>query len=176
MPKFSHYQGMVYRAHDPRWAFDPASGEGAKHKGGRFNSKGTKALYTSNTFEGAWDEAQLGFPNKPQPLTLCTYEVDCSDLIDLTCHLTRQALNITLGDINGNWLLKEKNRRIPKPQQIALTLIQLGAVGIIVPSFSRTARPNNANLVFWDWCEVKPHQIIVIDDNGRLPNDQRSWS
>jgi RES domain-containing protein len=64
MPKFSHYQGMVYCAHDPRWACDLASGEGAKHKGGRFNPKGTKALYTSNTFEGAWDEAQLGFPKK----------------------------------------------------------------------------------------------------------------
>jgi len=176
MPKFSHYQGMVYRAHDPRWAFDPASGECAKHKGGRFNPKGTKALYTSTTFEGAWNEAQSGFVNKPQPLTLCTYEVDCTDLIDLTCHHTRQTLSITLEDINGNWLLKEKNRRIPKPQQVARNLIQLGAAGVIVPCFSRTARPNNANLVFWDWCDVKPHKVIVIDDTGRLPNDQSSWS
>jgi RES domain-containing protein len=71
---------MLYRAHNPRWAFAPTSGRGAALYGGRFNPAGTPALYTSMRPETAWLEAQQGFPFKPQPLTLCAYEVDCDDV------------------------------------------------------------------------------------------------
>jgi RES domain-containing protein len=45
--------GLVYRAHNPRWAFEPTSGEGARMHGGRFNPKGRAALYTSPRVESA---------------------------------------------------------------------------------------------------------------------------
>ena len=32
----------------------------------------------------AWREAQQGFPFKAQPLTICQYDVDCADVVDLT--------------------------------------------------------------------------------------------
>ena len=35
----------VYRAHDPRWSWTPASGAGAARHGGRFNRRGAPALY-----------------------------------------------------------------------------------------------------------------------------------
>ncbi len=35
------FQGLAYRAHDPRWSFKPLSGEGAAVHGGRFNPKGS---------------------------------------------------------------------------------------------------------------------------------------
>ena len=38
--------GFVYRAHNPRWAFAPDSGQGAASAGGRFNPVGMPALYT----------------------------------------------------------------------------------------------------------------------------------
>ena len=61
---------MVYRAHDPKWAFDPASGDGAALHGGRFNRPRRAALYTSLDQQGAWTEAQQGFPFKAQPVTI----------------------------------------------------------------------------------------------------------
>lgn len=62
--------GLVYRAHNPRWAFAPNSGEGAALTGGRFNPPGVLALYTSLRFEIAWLEAQQAFPFKAQPMTM----------------------------------------------------------------------------------------------------------
>ncbi|WP_368373267.1 RES domain-containing protein [Roseovarius sp. THAF27] len=35
---------LVYRAHDPKWAFDPASGAGAAIYGGRYNPPSRLAL------------------------------------------------------------------------------------------------------------------------------------
>jgi RES domain-containing protein len=39
------FDGLVYRAHHPGWAYQPTSGEGAERHGGRFNRKGLTALY-----------------------------------------------------------------------------------------------------------------------------------
>ena len=44
---FSRFDGLVYRAHHPAWAFDPESGEGAKLHGGRFNRIGTACFYAA---------------------------------------------------------------------------------------------------------------------------------
>jgi hypothetical protein len=30
-------------------------------------------------------------------------------------------------------------------------------------------------MVFWDWGPDLPHLLRVIDDEGRLPQDDRSW-
>ncbi|MCY4058561.1 MAG: RES domain-containing protein [Gammaproteobacteria bacterium] len=40
-------QGVVYRAHDPRWAWSPLSGEGARRFGGRFNKAGIPTLLSA---------------------------------------------------------------------------------------------------------------------------------
>lgn len=52
------FRGLVYRAHAPRWATAPLSGEGAARHGGRFNPIGMAALYTALGLETAWTEAQ----------------------------------------------------------------------------------------------------------------------
>ena len=88
------FQGIVYRAHHPRWAYAPESGEGASRHGGRFNRPGTPALYTALRPETAWLEAQQGFAFKAQPMTMCAYDVDCADILDLTSHVTIGALAI----------------------------------------------------------------------------------
>ncbi|MFT9073247.1 RES family NAD+ phosphorylase [Gluconobacter potus] len=78
------FTGRVFRAHNPRWSFTPLSSDGAALHGGRFNPVGTGALYTSLRMETAWLEAQQGFPFKPQPLTICAYDVDSEPVLDLT--------------------------------------------------------------------------------------------
>jgi RES domain-containing protein len=87
----------VYRAHDPKWAWAPESGAGAALYGGRFNPVGIDALYTSQTFQTAWLEAQQGLPYKAQPMTLCGYDIDCESILDLTDNAVRTANGVTIG-------------------------------------------------------------------------------
>lgn len=155
------YQGVVYRAHNPRWAYTPASGEGAARHGGRFNPKGVKALYTSEDINTAVMEAQQGFPLKFQPLTMCAYEVDCTDVADLTEAPVSYDLGCAWED------LADRGQR-PPTWLLFDDLRAKGVSAIRVRSFAAGGTPANINMVFWDWAETPPHQVIVIDDEGRL--------
>nr|WP_294504853.1 RES domain-containing protein [uncultured Rhodopila sp.] len=167
--------GFVYRAHNPRWAFAPDAGLGAASTGGRFNLMGMPALYTSRRFETAWLEAQQGFPFKAQPMTVCAYEVDCEDVLDLTDPDTLEAQGHVPDDLACAW--KDLATRGIKPPTWLLVerLIANGTAGIIVPSFAAGAGAADINVVFWDWTPQPPHQVRVIDDDGRLPRNDRSW-
>ena len=105
--------GFVYRAHNPRWAFAPDSGQGAASVGGRFNPVGMPALYTALRFETAWLEAQQAFPFKAQPMTLCAYDVACEDVLDLTDTATLAVHGIAPADLACPW--KDMSTRGIKP-------------------------------------------------------------
>jgi RES domain-containing protein len=167
--------GFVYRAHNPRWAFAPDSGQGSAVTGGRFNPVGMPALYTARRFETAWLEAQQAFPFKAQPMTLCAYEVDCEDILNLTDAATLEAHKIAQDDLSCAW--KDLSTRGIKPASWAITerLVAAGIAGIVVPSFAKGAVAADINVVFWDWAPNPPHQLRVIDDDQRLPRDATSW-
>ena len=169
------FQGIAYRAHNPRWAFAPTSGEGAQRFGGRFNSKGVAALYTSLRIETAWLEAQQGFAFKAQPMTMCAYAIDCDDMLDLADPRVRVAQGIDLAELGCAWE-DLADRRQPVPSwNLATRLIGAGVAGIRAPSFAARARPDDINLVFWRWTDTPPHQVRVVDPLGRLPLDDLSW-
>jgi RES domain-containing protein len=169
------FQGFVYRAHHPRWAFSPLSGEGAARHGGRFNPPGMPALYTSRRMQTAWLEAQQAFPFKAQPLTLCAYEVDCADVADLTDPAARATLGVAAATLACAWE-DLASRRQPVPSwELARRLQAEGIAAIIVPSFAASAGQEDQNLVFWNWAETPPHRLTVIDDEGRLPRNDLSW-
>jgi RES domain-containing protein len=144
--------------------------------GGRFKSVGMPALYTARRFETAWLEAQQAFPFKAQPMTLCAYEVECEDILDLTDGAALAVHGIARADLGCAW--KDLSTRGMKPPSwaIAERLIAGGTAGIIVPSFAKGAVEADLNVVFWDWATEKPHQVRVIDDDRRLPRDARSWA
>ncbi|WP_245594217.1 MULTISPECIES: RES family NAD+ phosphorylase [Acidiphilium] len=169
-------QTIVYRAHNPRWAWAPNSGAGAATHGGRFNPVGIKALYTSRTFQTAWLEAQQGFPYKAQPMTLCGYDVDCETILDLTDKDIRAASNVTLDDLGCAW--KDlATRKIEPPSWAMMKRLAAGGVaGIIVQSFAIGATASDVNVIFWEWGDVPPCQVKVIDDAGRLPKNMSSWT
>lgn len=171
-----NFKGTVYRAHHPRWAYAPESGEGASRHGGRFNRPGTLALYTALRPETAWLEAQQGFAFKAQPMTMCGYDVDCTDVVDLTSHATIDALDVDPGDLAYPWEDMADRGETPPTWQLADRLIAGGAAGIIVPSFAHRAGPEDRNLVLWTWGKDLPHKVCVVDDHGRLPKDDRSWT
>jgi RES domain-containing protein len=171
---FIHLTNTVYRGHHPGWSFDPASGDGAKHHGGRFNPKGIAALYTSLRPETAWLEAQQGFAFKAQPLTLCGYTADCSGILDLTDPETRQSVDTDVSDLGCPWEDMNDHGVVPPSWELAERLISAGSAGIIVPSFASGATVRDVNVVFWNWSDARPHQVRVIDDEGRLPADDNA--
>lgn len=180
MPPPVDFDGIVYRAHNPRWAYRPTSGEGAARHGGRFNRKGRPALYTSLDITTAWLEAQQGFPFKAQPMTLVAYRVRCARISDLTDPATVTAAGIDPADLGCAWEDLASGGAQPPSWQLADELIRAAFHGALVPSFAPA--PNRApeapplrNLVLWQWADQPPCAVLVIDDFGRLPKDGAGW-
>jgi RES domain-containing protein len=169
------WRGLCYRAHDPKWAWAPASGAGAAAKGGRFNPVGVPALYLALTPEGMILEMGHGFAHRFEPLTVVTYEVDVEGIADLRTEADRAAEGITLNDLSCAWALDRVENRVPASWTVHRRLTAKGYGGILVPSFARGARTDMANLVLWDWGQVPPRAVIAFDPNGKLPKDQSSW-
>lgn len=168
--------GQVFRAHNPRWAFAPDSGDGAAATGGRFNRTGLPALYTSCRFETAWLEAQQGFTLKPAPLTICAYEVDCKDLADLTDPAVCVELGVRAADLACAWMDFRDRGVDPPTWTLADRLIAGGVSGIRVRSFAAGADPGrDTNVIFWRWSRTPPFQVYAIDPSGRLPRNDLSW-
>ncbi len=170
------FAGRVYRAHNPRWSFAPLSGDGAARSGGRFNPVGVPALYTSRRMETAWREAQQGFAFKAQPLTICAYEVDCTDVADLTDTATLAAYGATVAILASPWEAIFLRGGKPPTWDLARRLIANGIAAIIVPSLAPGALAADRNVVFYRWSNDPPHRVRLIDDEGRLPRDDRSWA
>ncbi|MGQ7246757.1 RES family NAD+ phosphorylase [Halomonas sp. V046] len=163
------HQGLVYRGHNPRWQHAPESGAGAVRCGGRWNPPGLSALCTSQRFETAWLEAQQGFPFKTQPLTLCTYRVDCGPMLDLCDPAIRQQVHPDPEDwLHEAWLEKALLGQPVIAWGIANRLIAMGFFGIRVPSQAQGATQRDINMVFWRWTKRAPSMVRVIDDEHRL--------
>lgn len=169
------FQGTCYRAHDPKWAFSPLSGDGARTHGGRFNCKGVPALYLALTIDGMIAEMTHGFAHRLDPLTICSYEVDVDDVVDLRDDNGRKANGVALADLGCAWAGDVANGRYPASWRIADRLIGQGRAGMLVRSFARGAKPDMTNLVLWKWGPALPHLVEVYDSSGRLPKDQTSW-
>lgn len=172
---FTRFDGLVYRAHHPAWAYDPESGDGAKVHGGRFNRIGTACFYSALSLETAWLEAQQGFAFKAQPLTICSYRAELADILDLTDSAVRDAAQATLSQLGCAWERLAGDRKPVPTWELVDRLIAIGCAGVIVPSFASRATPEDRNLVLWSWGHNPPHRLQVIDDEHRLPRDQSSW-
>ncbi|MDY6948712.1 RES family NAD+ phosphorylase [Pseudorhizobium marinum] len=167
--------GTCYRAHDPRWAFKPISGDGAAIRGARFNPKGVPALYLAASIMTAVKEANQGFAHRIDPCVLCSYEVDCCDLADLTTEEGRAEYAVEFSEISCAWALSLTQGLRPASWAIYDRLVSKGIAGILVPSFAPGSKQDDVNLVLWDWGPDLPHQVTVFDPSGRLPRDQLSW-
>lgn len=168
-------EGHFYRAHDPRWAFAPLSGEGASVKGGRFNAVGTPALYLGETIDGVVNEVSHHLSDRFQPLLLVQYKVDCDDICDLTSQSRLVEFGIPAEVLNAPWLALYRAGMRPPTWEVTERLMNEGFVGLLVRSFAVGAKPSHRNLVLWRWSDKRPHQVIVVDDEKRLPKDRSSW-
>lgn len=169
------FTGMVYRAHNPRWAYAATSGEGAARHGGRFNPGGRAALYTALDPKTAWMEAQQGLPFKAQPMTLVAYRVNCEPVADLCNRAFLSECSVEPVDLACAWEDLASRGEKPPSWALAEELIERGYRGALIPSFAPGAE-GGGNLVLWDWCDARPCSVEVIDDFGRLPRDGSSWN
>lgn len=162
------FRGLVYRAHNPRWTWEPTSGEGARRYGGRFNRVGIPALYTSLSPLTAMREASpIGRPL--QPITLCACEVDAEPVFNALDPSQREAREVVEAELHcPNWEQEMLAGIIPASQSLADRLIAAGYMGMRVQSFAPGAGTGDLNLVFWRWDNHPPSQVVLVDDEERL--------
>lgn len=168
------FSGFAYRAHDPKWAFDPLSGEGAAIHGGRFNPKGVPALYLATSLEGAILEASHGFAYRFEPLTICTYEIPAIELAELADQDFLSDVGVAPDDLASPWMLELSSGTRPRSWRVHDKLVKTWA-GAHVPSFARNARADFRNIVLWRWNTGANDRVTIFDPNSRLPKNQQSW-
>ena len=161
------YRGKLYRALNPIYAREPLSGRGAELYGGRFNPKGTPALYTSLSVLTALREAnQVG---NLQPTTLVSYDAEIGQVFDSR---DEQALLAEVVDAaalaDNSWRDQMRATSEAVTQGFARRLIALGYHGLLVRSFAPGALMDDLNLVLWTWGDALPSRLTLVDDEGRL--------
>ncbi|MER8462677.1 RES domain-containing protein [Mesorhizobium sp. M1409] len=161
------YRGKLYRALNPIYARAPLSGRGAELYGGRFNPKGTPALYTSLSVLTALREAnQVG---NLQPTTLVSYDADIEQIFDSRDEQVLLAESVDAGALaDRSWRDQMKATGEAVTQAFARRLIGLGYHGLLVRSFALGATADDVNLVLWTWGDAPPSRLTLIDDEGRL--------
>lgn len=169
------FQGVAFRAHDPRWSFKPLSGDGAALYGGRYNRIGLPALYLALDAITAVREVTQGLARKFDPCVLCSYDVDCEPIADLRNTAGRSHHRVEIGEMRCAWFLEAAAGRDPASWEIADRLLVAGFAGLLVPSFAPGATEGAHNLVLWKWGTTLPTRVTVFDPSGKLPKDQLSW-
>lgn len=164
--KDGRYTGPLYRALNPVYAREPLSGRGAELYGGRFNAKGTPALYTALDPTTALREAnQVG---SLQPTILVSYTADLGPIFD-----TRNVESLTRYDVTDAmladpaWRMKMLEGNKVPTQDLARALIRDGFAGLLIRSFAKGATPGDFNIVLWSWTG-EGCSLAVVDDEGRL--------
>lgn len=170
------FTGTAYRAHDAQWSFRPLSDEGAALNGGRFNPRGTPALYLGLSVITAVKEASQGLSAKINPLVLCSYEIDSDDILDLRDPPTQTSVGTTDYDLACPWLAILHAGKEPPTWTLSRKLIADGVAGVIIASFAPGSTVDDANIVLWRWSDARPYFCAVHDPSGRLPKNQLSWS
>ena len=163
------YQGIAYRAHDARWAWNATLGEGARRYGGRFNARGVKALYLSlSPLTALLENDPLG---RLQPtVVLAVYQVDVEHLFDALDPGMCEAEGVTKSDLScPSWEEDMREKKISDSQSLANRLIAAGYAGMRVRSYVRNITPDHVNLVLWDWGDEGSGRLVLLDDQLHLP-------
>ena len=161
------YHGLLYRALNPVYAREPLSGEGARQYGGRFNARGTPALYLSFSPATALREAnQVG---ALQPTTLVAYRAEIAGLVDGRDAAGLAGWDATLHDLaDPAWRNRTLTGQPVPSQDLAARLLAAGHPGLVVPSYARGATAGDVNVVLWRWNTRAGDALAVVDDEGRL--------
>lgn len=160
------YTGQLYRALNPVYAREPLSGRGAELYGGRFNTRGTPALYTALDPATALREANQA--GSLQPTVLVSYRADLGPIFD-----TRVSKNLGKRGVSARiladpgWRAAMLEGRAVPTQIFARGLVSEGFAGLLIRSYAKGASERNLNIVLWRWA-CDGCALEVIDDEDRL--------
>ena len=160
------YAGPLYRALNPVYAREPLSGQGAELHGGRFNPKGTPALYTALDPATALREAcQVG---GLQPTTLVAYRAELGPIFDTRNAAMLKDYGMNMRDLaDPSWRSSMLDGRSVLTQSFAKAPFAAGFVGLLVRSFASGTSGANLNIVLWRWVGLGT-KLDLIDDENRL--------
>ncbi|OLP62646.1 hypothetical protein BJF93_07085 [Xaviernesmea oryzae] len=162
-----HFKGELYRALNPIYAREPLSGRGAALYGGRFNKKGTPALYTSLSVLTALREANQA--GSLQPTMLVSYSADIERVFDSRDNSALVAEGMDAAALaDATWRDQMRTNGEARTQRFAWQLAAAGYHGLLVSSFATGASATDFNLVLWQWSDMSPCRLTLIDDENRL--------
>ena len=164
--KHRRYRGPLYRALNPVYARAPLSGRGAELFGGRFNAKGTPALYTTLDATTALREAnQVG---SLQPTTLVSYNADLGPIFDTRDEKSLEQYRMTAALLaDPGWRVRMLDGQTAPTQALANSLIADGFAGLLTRSYAKGASASDFNIVLWKWTG-DGCRLDVVDDENRL--------
>lgn len=161
------YRGPLFRALNPIYAREPLSGYGAALYGGRFNPKGTPALYTSLSVMTALREANRA--GSLQPTMLVSYDAEIERVFDSRDNAALEEHGIDAAALaDPTWRDQMRTAGEATTQAFAHQLVEGGFDALLVRSFAPGAAPDDLNLVLWRWSNKPPARLILIDDENRL--------
>ena len=169
-PRFQARDRRFWRVLAPLWADRPLSREGAARHGGRWNPKGTPALYLSAELTTAVAEYEQDIGIRPG--TFRAYNVNVDRILDLTSADVLASLGLDPAERYAPWnIMLLVERREPPRWRIAETLIGLGCNGVLVPSIKLA---EGTNLVLWRRNDSVDRTVVALDPQTDLPRDQSS--
>jgi len=162
-------QGRLWRMLSPRWAHDPLSGAGAARFGGRWNARDRPALYLSEDHGTAIAEYMQGFVH---PGTLTPYTLDVERVLDLTDAATRSTVGVDVDSLALHWrTVRDVDKGMPASWTFSEAAVDAGFDGLRV----RSAQATGWNIVLWRWNVDKHSRATVVDPDGDLPRNAKSW-
>lgn len=142
----------LYRLYDRKYALDPISGRGAYQIGGRWNERGTAALYTSSTPELAILESVFRLtPDNLPDYNLLILEVEDNQI---------QRLNSE--SLPPSWRDRQYSNR-PIQRVLAGWFRDKSSMGIVVPS---ALVPLSVNVVLNPLFSGYETALTIIDNSA----------
>ncbi|ENM5770898.1 RES domain-containing protein [Vibrio mimicus] len=150
------YSGAAFRMHNPVWAWSPLSMEGAVRTGGRFNPKGSPALYLGLSVAACHAEVAGGATGAVlSPQLLCSYTVDIRGILDLRAHYHEC--------FEPAWRIQRLQGKEPPGWQLYRALTAHPEInGLLVSSYML---PGESDLVLFRW---PSGGVQLHDPDGRL--------
>ncbi|HEV2330619.1 MAG TPA: RES family NAD+ phosphorylase [Verrucomicrobiae bacterium] len=146
------------------------SGEGARWRGGRWNSPGIATLYGSTTDNTALGECKAhdhyyGVETR-SPRLLVAIEARLTRMLDLTMAGTRRAMNVTLAELRSeDWRKLQAAGKESFTQAIGRAVVAAGGSGLL--SHSATVKRGVNVAIFPGVCTADHVEVV---DGAKLEN------
>ncbi len=167
------FDSVVYRSSTPQYATetDLLTGEGSRIFGGRWNPKGTAAVYAALTPETAMAETlasnrYFGIPlQDAMPRTFVAFHARLQHVLDFRQGDVRRRLQVSLDRIlHVDWRRELNAGHDPITQTLGQAAFEAGLEGILVPS---AQNPKDANLVIFP-ANLKTGSELILLNKEKL--------